>query len=72
MQIVSLKKGEILRIGEDVRLVIGRFRAKGLEIGIEAPRNIAVHREEFLEARYAQNRVAEDDDSSQERLKLSE
>lgn len=47
MHIVPAKKGEVVQIG-NVRLFIRRLRRDGnVEIGVEAPKEIPIHREEY-------------------------
>jgi sRNA-binding carbon storage regulator CsrA len=49
MHIIPAKKGEVVYIG-NVRLSVGRLRRDGaIEIGVEAPREIPIRREEYRE-----------------------
>ncbi len=50
MLILSRKKGESLIIGEDVVLTVLDVRGDKIRLGIEAPRDIPVHRMEVAEA----------------------
>jgi len=50
MLILSRKKGESLIIGEDVVLTVLDVRGDKIRLGIEAPREIPVHRMEVAEA----------------------
>lgn len=54
MHIISAKKGDVVYIGKNIRLVIGRLRSHGLEIGIEAPHEIPIRREEYQENTFNQ------------------
>lgn len=49
MLILTRKVGEILRIGEDVKVTVLAIRGNSVRIGVEAPRDVAVHREEIFE-----------------------
>lgn len=46
MLILSRKVGESLKIGDDVTITIAEVRGSQVRIQIEAPREVAVHREE--------------------------
>ncbi|MGQ4276426.1 carbon storage regulator CsrA [Pseudidiomarina sp. E22-M8] len=46
MLILSRKVGESLKIGDDVTITIAEVRGSQVRIQIDAPREIAVHREE--------------------------
>lgn len=47
MLILSRKPGEALRIGEDILIHVIAVKGLQVRIGIEAPRDIAVDREEI-------------------------
>jgi carbon storage regulator CsrA len=48
MYIVAVEKNQKIHIGNDIYLVVRRVKkSKEIEIGIEAPNNIGIHREEF-------------------------
>jgi carbon storage regulator len=49
MLIVTRRVGEVLRIGEEVSVMIVGLRGKQVRLGITAPQSIAVHREEIVE-----------------------
>jgi carbon storage regulator len=46
MLILTRKVGESLRIGDDVIVTIAEVRGSQIKVQIEAPREVAVHREE--------------------------
>jgi carbon storage regulator len=46
--ILTRKVGEMLMIGDDVTVTIVGVRGNQVKIGIDAPREIAVHREEIF------------------------
>lgn len=47
MLVLSRKPGESLIIGDEVRITVLSISGKQVRIGIEAPNDIAVHREEI-------------------------
>jgi len=49
MLILSRKQGEQLRIGEDITITVLQVRSGQVRIGINAPRDISVHREEIYQ-----------------------
>lgn len=51
MLVLSRKAGEKVRIGDDIVIEVVETRAPGIvRLGITAPRDIAVHRQEVYEA----------------------
>ena len=49
MLILTRRRSESLRIGNDVTVTILAVDRHQVRVGIDAPRNIAVHREEIYE-----------------------
>ena len=49
MLILSRKQGEQLRIGEEITITVLQVRSGQVRIGINAPRDISVHREEIYQ-----------------------
>ena len=47
MLILTRKQGESITIGDDIRVTILDVKGKYVRVGIEAPRNLAVHRQEI-------------------------
>lgn len=47
MLILTRKLGESLRIGDDVEVTVLTVRGNQVKLGINAPKDIAVHREEI-------------------------
>ncbi len=47
MLILTRKQGESITIGEDIRVTILDVKGKYVRVGVEAPRNLAVHRQEI-------------------------
>ncbi len=47
MLVLTRKSGEAIRIGDDVRVVVVSVRDNQIKLGIEAPLDKSVHREEI-------------------------
>ncbi len=47
MLVLSRCHGEAIRIGEDIRLIVTRITPTSVRIGIEAPRDVNIVREEL-------------------------
>ena len=50
MLALSRKRGEVIRIGHDIILTVVEIRGDKVRIGIDAPKEVAVHREEVYQA----------------------
>ena len=50
MLVLSRLKEQTIVIGEDVRITVVDVKGDKVRLGIEAPRHIAVHREEVFRA----------------------
>jgi len=50
MLVLSRRVGERLLIGDDIVVTVIEVRSDGVRLGIEAPREIRVHRAEVIEA----------------------
>ena len=46
MLILTRKQGESITIGDDIKITILDVKGKYVRVGVEAPRNLAVHRQE--------------------------
>ena len=58
MLLLTRKIGEGLLIGSNIRVVVLEIRGKQVRLGVEAPGDIAVLREELLEPVAQENRRA--------------
>ncbi|MGV8056610.1 MAG: carbon storage regulator CsrA [Smithellaceae bacterium] len=55
MLILTRKLGESITIGDDIKITLLDVKGKYIRIGIEAPRNVAVHRQEVYQLIQEQN-----------------
>lgn len=46
MLVLTRREGEVLTIGEDIKIVIVQVKGKQIRLGIEAPEDVFVLREE--------------------------
>lgn len=60
MLTLTRKVGESIRIGDDIEIVVKEIRRNQVRIGIVAPREVPIYREEVYESM----QTDEDDDSS--------
>jgi carbon storage regulator len=56
--VLSRKPGERLLIGESVEITILAIRGDQVSLGVSAPRDVPIHREELLERIRRENRRA--------------
>ncbi len=50
MLVLSRKKNESIVINNDIRIVVVEIRGDKVRLGVEAPREVPVHRQEVYEA----------------------
>ena len=55
MLILTRRVGETLMVGDDITITVLGVKGNQVRIGVNAPRDVAVHREEIY------NRIHEDD-----------
>ena len=58
MLVLTRRVGEIIKIGPDITITVLAVKGTQARIGIDAPRDVEVHREEIY-ARIKQERAAE-------------
>ena len=58
MLILTRKRGEAIRIGEQIRIVVTRIDNNQVRIGIESPSDLAILREEIFETVRRENQMA--------------
>ena len=49
MLVLTRNIDEVIKIGDDISIVILGVRGSQVRIGVEAPRNVEVHRQEIYE-----------------------
>ena len=57
MLVLSRKKNESVVINDDITIVVVEIRGDKVRLGIEAPKNVPVHRKEIYDAIQATRRV---------------
>jgi carbon storage regulator len=60
MLVLTRRLGESINIGDDVKITVVDIDGKQVKIGIEAPRNISIFREEVYERIRQENLQASD------------
>jgi len=64
MLVLSRKVGEAIQIGDNITITIVRVSPQGVRIGIEAPRESRVSRQELLDAESPQESASPEDSST--------
>lgn len=72
MLVLSRKPSESIAIGDGVRIVIVGIRDNKVRLGIEAPKEIAIHRGEVVDAIRRQGRLDAEFEREQRRLERLE
>jgi carbon storage regulator len=58
MLVLTRKLGESIAIDDDIKIVVVAIKGRQVRLGIEAPRNTKIHREEVYIAIQEQNKAA--------------
>ena len=58
MLVLSRKKGQTIRIGDDIEITIVATANDQVKIGIQAPKNVEILRQELFEEIQAENKAA--------------
>jgi len=58
MLVLTRKAGEGIIIGDDIKITIVELKGGGVRIGIDAPREMKVHRQEVFDKIKQENREA--------------
>ncbi len=59
MLVLTRRTGEAIRVGHDVVVTIMELKGKQVRLGIDAPKEVAVHREEIYERIRAESETHE-------------
>ncbi|MES1227158.1 MAG: carbon storage regulator CsrA [Armatimonadota bacterium] len=62
MLVLTRKVNQSIRIGKDIEVVVLEVRGEQVRIGIKAPRDVAVHRNEIYSQIEVENKAASDTD----------
>ncbi len=60
MLVLTRKLGESIAIDDDIKIVVVSIKGRQVRLGIEAPRDTKIHREEIYLAIQEQNKLAAD------------
>ncbi|OGJ84534.1 MAG: carbon storage regulator [Candidatus Raymondbacteria bacterium RifOxyA12_full_50_37] len=58
MLVLTRKLGESIRIGDDIKITVVELDGRHAKLGVEAPKQVIVHREEVYERIQAENKAA--------------
>jgi carbon storage regulator len=65
MLVLTRKLGESISIDDDIKIVVVQIKGRQVRLGIEAPRDTRIHREEVYLAIQEQNKAAADSQPDQ-------
>lgn len=57
MLILTRRVGELIRVGSDITIKVMAIKGNQVRLGIDAPRDVAVHRQEIYERIKAEARA---------------
>ena len=66
MLTLTRKVGESIRIGDDIEIIVKEIRRNQVRIGIVAPREVAIYREEVYDTIRSETDDSEDKDKDKE------
>ncbi|MBS4178281.1 carbon storage regulator CsrA [Lederbergia citrea] len=61
MLVLTRKKGESIQIGEDIEITITSIKGDQVKIGINAPKNVEIHRKEVWVDIQSENAAASEE-----------
>ena len=66
MLILTRRVGETLMIGDDVAVTVLGVKGNQVRIGVKAPKDVTVHREEIYDRIREEGKPVDDDDTPRE------
>ena len=69
MLVLSRKKGQSIIIGDNIEITVVEIQGDTVRIGVNAPREVAVHRQEVFEQIAAENQQAQQSEGLQIKLR---
>ena len=66
MLVLSRKKNESIVINNDITIVVVEIRGDKVRLGVEAPKEVPVHRREVYDAIKRNEQVSHEEDSASE------
>ncbi|EJW18408.1 MULTISPECIES: carbon storage regulator CsrA [Paenibacillus] len=70
MLVLTRAKGQKIMIGQDIVLTVVEVNGDQVRLGIDAPSDISVYREEIFQSIKEQNEIAAKSDLSKEQLEV--
>jgi len=58
MLVLTRKLGEVIKVGDKIKIVVVSIDGNSVKLGVEAPAEIPVHREEVYQRIVAENKAA--------------
>jgi carbon storage regulator len=69
MLVLSRKKGQSIIIGDNIEITVVEIQGDTVRIGINAPREVAIHRQEVFDQIAAENQQAQQSEGLQIKLR---
>lgn len=69
MLVLSRKKGQSIIIGDNIEITVVEIQGDTVRIGVNAPREVAVHRQEVFDQIAAENQQAQQSEGLQLKLR---
>ncbi len=60
MLVLTRKVGQTITVGDDIRITIMEVRGTQVKLGVDAPRDVTIHRQEIYERIQQENVAAAD------------
>jgi carbon storage regulator len=69
MLVLSRKKGQSIIIGDNIEITVVEIQGDTVRIGVNAPREVAIHRQEVFDQIAAENQQAQQSEGLQIKLR---